>query len=185
MAQNLVRLKKKILTERGLLKRLRILDETCFLQEVGESCSQFSLSPPWTRTLFMYDHLSFVRRVSQLGTILFTRLTGVRVGEDESGNHYYRSRVTNRNGDEKRWVIYAAEPEASLVPPTWYGWLHHTCDQPLPSDPENRYGWQKPHQPNLSGTEVAPFPIGHPLHEIVHGACLRDKGSCQSWNPPE
>ena len=43
-----------------------------------------------------------------VGTWLYTALHGVPVGEDESGNTYYRS----RKGD-RRWVIYNGESEAS------------------------------------------------------------------------
>jgi len=71
-----------------------------------------------------------------------------------------------------------------MVPPAWFGWLHQMCDQPLPSAPENSYVWQKPHQPNLSGSEVAPLPAGHPLNQIAKG-CVAVEEVYQSWNPPE
>jgi len=132
----------------------------------------------------MYDHLSLVRRVSQAGTLLLTRLCGLRMGTDDYGNVYYRARRKAANGLERRWVLYAGEPEATMVPPAWYGWLHHLCDQPLPSDPESRYVWQKSHQPNLSGTEVAPLPTAHPLNQIATGGGVV-KEVYQSWNPSE
>lgn len=134
---------------------------------------------------FMYENFSFVRRLLQLGTILTTRLFGEFVGEDEFGNRYFRSRTKNASGGESRWVLYGGEPEASLVPPTWFGWLHHTCDQPLPNGPENRYGWQRPHQPNLSGTEAAPLPAGHPFAQLDAACRARVQGQPQSWTPPE
>src|SRR5499426_2764908 len=67
------------------------------------------------------------------GTQLWTRLYGELVGEDENGNHYYRTRggkIDKSLGFERRWVIYNGYAEASRVPPSWHGWLHHTVDVP-------------------------------------------------------
>ena len=67
------------------------------------------------------------------GTLLWTALHGELVGEDEFGNRYYRTRggkVDPTLGFERRWVIYNGVAEASSVPPSWHGWLHHTVDVP-------------------------------------------------------
>ena len=67
------------------------------------------------------------------GTQLWTWLYGERVGEDEFGNVYYRTRggkIDPTSGFERRWVIYNGYNEASAVPPSWHGWLHHTVDTP-------------------------------------------------------
>lgn len=133
----------------------------------------------------MYDSLSFVRRLSQAGTVLMTCLCGVFVGEDEYGHRYFRSRRKKASGGESRWVLYKGEPEASLVPPSWFGWLHHMCDHPLPSGPENRYVWQKPHQPNLSGTEAAPLPTGHPFMQMNDTCRIQAHDPKRSWTPPD
>jgi NADH:ubiquinone oxidoreductase subunit len=133
----------------------------------------------------MYGKLSFIRRLSQLGTILKTRMLGVQVGEDPVGNRYFRTRYKKGESREERWVMYKEEPEPSLIPPEWYGWLHHTCDHPLQSEAENRYVWQKPHQPNLSGTGVAPLPTGHPLASFDANHRGRAQGSYQAWMPSE
>lgn len=131
----------------------------------------------------MFDQLSFVRRLSQLGTICSVILFGRRVGEDEQGNRYYVMRAAK--GRERRCVMYAREPEATLVPPEWYGWLHAMCDEPLPSEVKKRYVWQKPHQPNLSGTEAAPLPLGHPFYCKQAGAkgVVEEEGD-PFWKPP-
>lgn len=133
----------------------------------------------------MYENFSFVRRLSQIGTRLTIRFCGAFVGEDTFGNRYFRSRRPKASGVESRWVLYKAEPEPSLVPPEWFGWLHHTCDQPLPSGPENGYVWQKPHQPNLSGTEAAPLPAGHPSAHADSVFRTQDQSRYQSWTPPD
>ena len=132
----------------------------------------------------MFDDISFVRRVSQLGTILMTRLFGVQVGQDAYGNRYFRSRREKDSGRESRWVLYKHEPEPSLVPPAWYGWLHHMCDEPLPNGGENLYVWQKPHQPNLSGTDAAPLPACHPSAFSINGS-RAGSNKYQSWAPPD
>ena len=67
------------------------------------------------------------------GTQLWTWLYGEFVGEDEFGNRYYRTKggkIDPTLGFERRWVIYNGFAEASTVPPSWHGWLHHTVDVP-------------------------------------------------------
>ena len=90
-----------------------------------------------------------------LGTQIFTSRHGVKVGEDEQGNLFYRS----REGD-RRWVIYNGEAEASRVSPDWHAWLHHTIDTPPSEQPLPRKRWEKPHLPNLTGTTAAYAPPG-------------------------
>ena len=54
------------------------------------------------------------------GTWLYTKMHGDKVGEDDHGNVYYRSKTRKRWGNrEQRWVVYKGEPEASKVPPEW------------------------------------------------------------------
>ncbi|MCU0912284.1 MAG: NADH:ubiquinone oxidoreductase subunit NDUFA12 [Rhodobacteraceae bacterium] len=90
-----------------------------------------------------------------LNTQLYTWRKGVKVGEDEAGNVFYRSADGKR-----RWVIFNGEAEASRVSPDWHGWLHHTWDQPPTEAPPRRKAWEKPHVPNLTGTEAAFVPPG-------------------------
>lgn len=90
-----------------------------------------------------------------LGTRLWTNRNGQRVGEDEQGNVFY----TN-TGATRRWVIYNGEVEASRVSPEWHGWLHHTYESPPTEAPLPRKSWEKPHQPNLTGTPAAYHPPG-------------------------
>lgn len=90
-----------------------------------------------------------------LNTQLFTWRKGVKVGEDAAGNVYYQTRDGKR-----RWVIYNGEAEASRVPPDWHGWLHHIWDKPPTEAPLPHKPWEKPHVPNLTGTEAAYAPPG-------------------------
>ena len=81
---------------------------------------------------------------------------------------------------EKRWVIYKGAVEASSVPPEWHAWLHHLTDAPPSEQPLHRHAWQKPHQPNLTGTAQAYRPPGHPL---AGGKRSPASGDYQPWRP--
>ena len=108
-----------------------------------------------------------------LGTRLMTRFKGVKVGEDNQGNVYYRTR-----DDSRRWVIYAGAPEASKVPADWHGWLHHTFDENPGETPLAHKPWEKPHHANLTGTPAAYVPPGSLLRP--HPAERRDY---EAWQP--
>ncbi len=95
-----------------------------------------------------------------LNTQLYTWRKGVRVGEDEQGNVFYRTR-----DDKRRWVIYNGEIEASRVSPEWHGWLHHTFKEPPTDTPLEHKPWEKPHVPNMTGTPQAYAPKGSILRE--------------------
>ena len=100
------------------------------------------------------------------GTQLWTWRFGEVVGDDEFGNRYYRTRggkIDPTLGFERRWVIYNGYAEASTVPPSWHGWLHHTVDVPPTDEVYEPRSWQKPHRPNLTGTPAAHRPTGSTL----------------------
>jgi NADH:ubiquinone oxidoreductase subunit len=90
-----------------------------------------------------------------LGTQVYTSRHGQKVGEDAQGNLFYQTRDGKR-----RWVIFNGEAEASRVSPDWHGWLHHTWDDPPTKAPLPRKDWEKPHQPNLTGSPAAYVPAG-------------------------
>jgi NADH:ubiquinone oxidoreductase subunit len=67
------------------------------------------------------------------GTMVTTWLYGEAVGDDEFGNHYYRTRggkIDPALGFERRWVVYNGYADATTIPPSWHGWMHHTVDTP-------------------------------------------------------
>ena len=90
-----------------------------------------------------------------LNTQVWTRLYGEKVGEDDEGNIYYQS-----GGGKRRWVIYNGEAHASRISPIWHGWLHHTYKLPPTQDPLTRKAWEKPYEPNQTGTPAAYHPAG-------------------------
>ena len=90
-----------------------------------------------------------------IGTAVFTRRFGRKVGSDSVGNVYYQS----KRGD-RRWVIYNGENDASRIPPEWYSWIHHLIDglpdEALPPAPK----FLKPAVRNPTGTPAAHKPSG-------------------------
>ena len=90
-----------------------------------------------------------------LNTQIYTSRKGIKVGEDDEGNVFYRNA-----DDSRRWVIFNGEAEASRVDPDWHGWLHRTWDEPPTDKPLNHKSWEKPHQENLTGSALAYTPAG-------------------------
>jgi len=108
-----------------------------------------------------------------LGTQIFTWRNGVKVGEDDMGNIYYRTK-----DDKRRWVCYKDAPEASQVPPDWHGWLHFTWDEPPTESPLEHKKWEKPHHENLTGTEMAYAPAGS-----LRNAAPAERRDYDAWQP--
>lgn len=110
------------------------------------------------------------------GTRLWIWRFGDYVGSDQFGNRYYQDRKANR-----RYVTYAGGfADASSIPPGWHGWMHHRTDV-VPAD--SGYAprsWEKPHQPNLTGTSAAYRPEGSLLQS---GERPRVTGDYQAWSP--
>ncbi len=116
--------------------------------------------------------------MTSLSTRLFTWLRGRKVGHDRFGNVYYEERRPPPGMRARRWVLFAREPEATLVPPEWHAWLHYTTDQPLPE--RKLYPWQQEHQPNRTGTPQAYRPPGH---ELAGGRRARGSADYEAWTP--
>ena len=116
-----------------------------------------------------------------LNTMLHTWLHGVPVGKDEFGNTYYRTaKIDPALGFERRWVIYSGVSEASMTPPGWYGWLHHTVDTPPTQEDYKPRDWQLPHLPNMTGTPEAWRPPGSTLRA---NARPQATGDYDAWTP--
>lgn len=110
-----------------------------------------------------------------IGTRIWTARNGTKVGEDSYGNVFYQ-----KDGGARRWVIYQNESEASLISPEWHGWLHHTYEAPPTEAPLEHKPWEKPHQPNLTGTGAEWRPAGSiltpPSRKLV-------SGDYEAWSP--
>lgn len=114
-----------------------------------------------------------------IGTRLFSYFNGLAVGTDGLGNKYFQERRL-RAGHlrRRRWVMYAGAKDASTVPAEWHSWLHYTTDEPLPETA--RRPWQKPHQPNMTGTALAYRPTGHDYRGGHRAAAT---GDYEAWTP--
>ena len=114
-----------------------------------------------------------------LGTRFHTWRRGTEVGRDEVGNIYYEG-GTDSEGRTRRWVIYKDVVEASQIPAGWHGWMHHRVDTPPSREAYTPHDWQKPHEPNLTGTAAAYRPKGSLL-----GAGRRPQvtGDYDAWTP--
>ncbi|MAI49083.1 MAG: NADH:ubiquinone oxidoreductase subunit NDUFA12 [Rhodospirillaceae bacterium] len=115
-----------------------------------------------------------------IGTKLFTMLNGVQVGTDSQGNKYYREKRPQQRAKERRWVVYHGKVEASLVPPAWHSWLHHTTEDVPSDDAVKQWHWQTEHVPNLTGTPNAYRPPGHLLKGGERDAAT---GDYEPWQP--
>ncbi len=118
-----------------------------------------------------------------LGTWWHTRTNGEFVGEDEFGNRYYRTKggkIDPGLGVQRRWVIYKDDADASAIPPGWHGWMHQRTDVP-PSEEKGYapWSWQKPHQPNQTGTAAAYRPQG----SILGTGRRAEGGAYRAWQP--
>jgi len=105
-------------------------------------------------------------------------LRGRLVGTDPAGNRYYEQRRPRAGARAGRWVLYKGEAEATAVPPEWHAWLHRIVDAPLPLSA--RKPWQKPYQPNATGTPASYRPSGS-----QYGAAERARatGDYEAWTP--
>lgn len=114
-----------------------------------------------------------------ISTIFYTWIYGNKVGSDEFQNVYYCNSKDFDDKKAKRWVIFSGEIEASKIPSHWHAWLHKTIDIP-PINYENKYSWQKKHQPNLTGTSEAYYPNSHPLSKHKD---KKENSDYDAWKP--
>lgn len=116
-----------------------------------------------------------------LNTRFFTWRKGEEVGTDEFGNRYYRAKSAIPDSiAEHRWVIYNGYSEASAIPPGWHGWIHHRTDTPPTKESYTPREWQKPHQPNPTGTVAAYRPPGS---IVGSGRPATPQPDYQAWKP--
>jgi NADH:ubiquinone oxidoreductase subunit len=118
-----------------------------------------------------------------VGTRVWTALYGELVGEDEFGNCYFRTKggkIDPALGFERRWVIFNGIVEATSIPVSWHGWMHHTVNDPPTVEKVTPRPWWKPHRPNLTGTPGAYRPSGSTL---ARGRRPQATGDYKPWTP--
>ncbi|HEU4809272.1 MAG TPA: NADH:ubiquinone oxidoreductase subunit NDUFA12 [Sphingomicrobium sp.] len=121
----------------------------------------------WSRTFTWWNGATW-------GTKLFTWRFGDKVGSDDSGNVYYKSKKG------RRWVIYAGDNDGSNVPPGWNLWLKGSIDElPEKALPPKR-NFEKPPMKNMTGTMAAFRPDGALGSGKIRPAAT---GDYQPWTP--
>lgn len=133
----------------------------------------------------MKTNRSLYRAACQMALRIRSRLFGTLIGADAYGHYYYVSKRKDGNGRQERWVLYTGAPDPSGIPATWFGWLHHTCDAPLPSPVTSGYLWCKPHEPNQTGSQAASLPEGAELTRIGLGLSGSQPANPRVWQPSE
>ncbi len=110
-------------------------------------------------------------------TAMYTKIRGEMVGEDIYGNMYFQ----HKKNVKKRWVIYKGIAEPSLVPALWHSWLHQVTDIVPTAQDIKKNQWQKPHLPNLTGTDLAYKPSG----SLGFSRMRRQKSGAdyEAWRP--
>ncbi len=112
---------------------------------------------------------------ASLGTMIFSRRHGRKVGSDDLGNLYFEGGKPGR-----RWVIYNGQNDVSRVPPEWYAWLTGQLDGPpddvLPPAPK----FLREPLANLTGTREAYRPAGALERGGRRAAAT---GDYQAWTP--
>ncbi len=126
--------------------------------------------------------ISIFGNLTNIQMLLHTLIKGKTVGKDASGNKYYRGKARRGTTRERRWVIYANKTEASTVPAEWHGWLHHQTDRVPDDKSPYRKPWQKTHIPNMTGTDNAYLPPGHPARGGQRASTTSDY---VAWTPPQ
>ena len=77
-------------------------------------------------------------------------------------------------------MIYNGISEASMAPPGWNGWLHHTVDVAPTEENYQPHPWELPHIGNPTGTPDAILPDGSVLRP---GPRQASTGDYEAWSP--
>ena len=112
---------------------------------------------------------------------LVTSLTGRLVGRDGYWQYLLRGEEA-RPGPQlrrRRWVMYAGEVEASSDPAR-VARLAALHDRPCRCPETVRRAWQKPHEPNLTGTPLGYRPPGS---DYLGGKRPPATGDYEAWTP--
>lgn len=117
---------------------------------------------------------------STLGAAFDIWRRGVLVGEDSQGNKFFEERQPSLEGRKRRYVKYSGLAEASRVDADWFGWMHHTVDEPPTIAPLKRQTWELPHVPNMTGTVRAYRPKGSLARGGVRAKATSDY---EAWKP--
>merc|ERR1711963_41791 len=86
-----------------------------------------------------------------------------------------------------RWVIYdpkhGVDYDASMVPATWFGWLHYKTDKTPAEKAPVDYSWLPKHTPNSSGSSQGRDSLSGPVNPYMPYTTTKPK--IEAWVPPK
>jgi NADH:ubiquinone oxidoreductase subunit len=162
---------------RALIAKNEMDQRACISYIVRMSISKASISKASTKvSMGQLGGLRGLIRNPSLVLLTLWRRRGY-AGEDTAGNLYFERPGSSKTARPRRWVVYAGAPDASSVTPEWHAWLHYLTDAPLAPAAKP---WQRPHQPNLTGTASGYRPAGH---DYEGGQRAPASADYESWTP--
>ena len=72
--------------------------------------------------------------------------------------------------------------DPTTIPPGWYGWMHYRTNQVPTEGSYTPLPWEKPHEPNHTGTVLAYRPDGSLINK---GERPRVTGDYDAWSPEQ
>jgi NADH:ubiquinone oxidoreductase subunit len=104
------------------------------------------------------------------------------LGQDYYGNSYFLLKSKDYLGRPRRYVKYFSKKQASAIPPLYSAWLTHgisSFDEIMKLEKlEESKKFTKPHQPNLTGTNLAYDPS---LNVFQKSKNTQNKKIYESW----
>ena len=113
---------------------------------------------------------------NNIGTILYSLLSGKKIGEDNQGNKFY---VHKRN-KKKRWVLYKKQKDPTNLAVEWQIWLTETYKDEEININKVSFKWQKNKKANLTGTLASYHPAKKSDREKVY---FDKKNKNSVWKP--
>ena len=114
--------------------------------------------------------------INNIGTILYSLLSGKKVGEDNQGNKFYIHKKNNK----KRWVLYKKKIDPTNLEVKWQIWLTETDKDKEIIINKPSFKWQKSKKANLTGTIGSYHPVNNSDKEKIY---LNKKNKNSVWKP--
>ncbi len=82
-------------------------------------------------------------RKMNISTLIYTKLFGTLVGEDNIGNRYYESKRMRWFSRKNRWIVYSSKSYMiANVSSVWFNWLHYRTNFPPNHYKAGAYSWE-------------------------------------------
>ena len=114
--------------------------------------------------------------VNSIGTLLYSFFFGIKVGEDKSGNRFFR----HKKNKKKRWVLYNKIVEPTNLEVKWQVWLTDINNHVEPVQIVKEFKWQKKIEANKTGTALSYHPRKNIKNNII---VKKNKNIKATWDP--